>query len=287
VAAPEATSVIVPAHNEAAAIGEVVSRLASAGRWHEILVVDDGSSDATGEIARAAGAVVIRHVYRKGNGAAIKTGLRRATGEFVLILAGDGQHAVEDSVRLVAPLGEYDLVVGTRVGSMQARWTGRLAEAALKRLASHVAGHPIPDLTSGFRAARRSALMQYFHLLPNGFSTAATTTLAIIKAGLSVSFEATAARPRIGAPRPHPAGEAARSFLALLWLIIMFSPLRIFSPVSAGVLALGAGYGLWTVATVMHVTNSSVLLIMLGVVVFLIGLISEQIAALRFEGRDL
>ena len=285
-AAPEATSVIVPAHNEAAAIGEVVAGLATAARWREILVVDDGSTDKTGEAARAAGAVVIRHPYRKGNGAAVKTGIRRATGEFILIIDGDGQHRAEDAVRLVARLGEYDLVVGARSPSTQATSARRLGNAALNRLASYLAGHPIPDLTSGFRAARRAEIVLFLHLLPNGFSTPTTTTLAFLKAGYSVAFEPTEARQRAGASKIHFVSDGAKFSLIVLRVITIFSPLRIFAPLSLVVLALGAGYGVWTVATQSHITNSSVLLIVLGVLIFLIGLISEQIAALRFEGRD-
>jgi glycosyltransferase involved in cell wall biosynthesis len=286
VAAPPATSVIVPAYNEAATVREVVAGLAAAARWHEILVIDDGSTDATGDIARAAGAVVVRHPYRKGNGAAIKTGIRRATGEFALIIDGDGQHRVEDAVRLVARLGEYDLVVGARSGPTQATRSRHLGNAALNWLASYLAGYPIPDLTSGFRAARRAALVEFLYLLPNGFSTPTTTTLAFIKAGYDVAFEPTGARPRVGTSKIRFVSDGAKFFLIVLRVITIFSPLRIFAPFSLGVLTLGAGYGLWTIATQSHITNSSVLLVLLGIVVFLVGLISEQIAALRFEGRD-
>jgi glycosyltransferase involved in cell wall biosynthesis len=286
VAAPHATSVIVPAHNEAAAVGEVVAGLAAAARWHEILVIDDGSTDATADAARAAGAIVVRHPYRKGNGAAVKTGIRRATGEFVLIIDGDGQHRTEDAVRLVARLGEYDLVVGARSGSTQATRSRRLGNTALNWLAGYLAGRPIPDLTSGFRAARRAALVEFLYLLPNGFSTPTTTTLAFIKAGYSVAFEPTGARPRVGASKIRFVSDGTKFFLIVLRVITIFSPLRIFAPFSLAVLAMGAGYGLWTIATQSHIANSSVLLVLLGVVIFLVGLISEQIAALRFEGRD-
>jgi glycosyltransferase involved in cell wall biosynthesis len=286
VAAPEATSVIVPAHNEADAIGEVVAGLAATARWHEILVIDDGSTDDTGDTARAAGAVVIRQPYRKGNGAAVQTGIRRATGEFILIIDGDGQHRAEDAVRLVARLGEYDLVVGARSGSTQATRSRHLGNTLLNWLASYLAERPIPDLTSGFRAARRSALLEFLHLLPNGFSTPTTTTLAFIKAGYNVAFEATSARPRVGVSKIDFVRDGTKFFLIVLRVITIFSPLRIFVPFSLGALALGGGYAVWTIATQSHVTNSSVLLIVLGVGIFFIGLISEQIAALRFEGRD-
>ena len=151
----EATSVIVPAHNEAGAIADVVSGLAAAGRWHEILVIDDGSTDGTADAASRAGAVVVRHPYRKGNGAAVKSGIRQASGTFVLIVDGDGQHRPADAVRLISQLSEYDLVVGARSVATQATTSRRWGNSLLNRLASYLTERPIPDLTSGFRAARR------------------------------------------------------------------------------------------------------------------------------------
>ncbi|MBI2834837.1 MAG: glycosyltransferase family 2 protein [Acidobacteria bacterium] len=280
------TSIVIPACNEAAAIGEVVAALRSAARWHEILVVDDGSSDETATRAVGAGAEVIRHPYNKGNGAAVKTGIRRATGEFVLILDGDGQHRADDATRLVARLGEYDLVVGARASASQANAVRLWGNRLLNWLASYLTGHPIPDLTSGFRAARRVYLREFLHLLPNGFSTPTTTTLAFIKAGYNVGFEPTEARPRVGHSKIRLARDGVKFFLILLRVITIFSPLRVFLPVSGVAFLVGAGYAAWTIATQSHVTNSSVLLIMLSVIVFLVGLVSEQIAALRFEGRN-
>jgi glycosyltransferase involved in cell wall biosynthesis len=286
VAASEATSVVVPAYNESAAVGKVVAGLAAVARWHEILVVDDGSTDDTGGVAQAAGATVVRHPYRKGNGAAVKSGIRRATGEYVLIIDGDGQHRVEDSVKLVARLGEYDLVVGARYSATQATRSRRVGNAGLNRLASYLAGHPIPDLTSGFRAARRSILTEFLHLLPNGFSTPTTTTLSFIRAGYNVTFEPTAARQRVGASKIRLFRDGAKFFLIVVRVVTIFSPLRVFVPVSLAALALGTGYAIWTIATQLHIANSSVLLIVIGVLIFLLGLISEQIAALRVERRD-
>ena len=283
---PASTSVVVPAYNEADSIGELVGALAAAGAWREILVIDDGSTDDTGERALGAGARVIRHPYNKGNGAAVKTGIRQATGECVLIIDGDGQHRPEDAPRLVAQLDAYELVVGARSVVTQATLGRRLGNRLLNLLASYLTRHPIPDLTSGFRAARRAHFLEFLHLLPNGFSTPTTTTLAFIKAGYSVAFEPTDARARVGKSKINFASDGFKFFLILLRVITVFSPLRIFVPLSVASVALGGGYGLWGVATDTRIPNGAVLLIVLGVVVFLIGLVSDQISTLRFEGRS-
>lgn len=269
--------------DEAAAVGAVVARLRGAAPWHEILVIDDGSSDATAERARAAGANVVRHPYNKGNGAAVKTGIRRASGEFILILDGDGQHSPEDAVRLTSRLGEFDLVIGARSSSTHASLARRLGNAALNRLAAYLTGRSIPDLTSGFRAARLSCIREFIHLLPNGFSTPTTTTLAFIKAGYNVAFEPVDAHARLGASKIRMARDGTRFFLILLKVITLFSPLRIFLPISAGAFVVGTVYGCLTALTSGRIPNGAVLLILFAVIVFLVGLVSEQIASLRFE----
>ncbi len=286
VADPSETSIVIPAFNEAGSIGPVVRGLSAAARWREILVVDDGSEDGTGGAAQAAGARVLTHPYNKGNGAAVKTGLRHAGGAFILIADADGQHRPEDAARLVSHLGAYDLVVGARSGRTQATLSRRIGNWLLNAIASFLTERPIPDLTSGFRAARREPLLEFIHLLPNGFSTPTTTTLAFIKAGYSVRFEPIDAAQRAGASKIRLGADGFHFFLILLKVITIFSPLRLFVPISAAAFAIGAGYGLWTIATQSHVTNSSVLLIVLSVVILLVGLVSEQIASLRFEGRD-
>ncbi len=263
-----------------------MSALAAAGPWREIIVVDDGSSDDTAARAAAAGATVVRHPYNKGNGAAVKSGIRKAAGEFVLIIDGDGQHRPDDARRLVARLGEYDLVVGARSPETQATHGRRLGNSLLNGLASYLTGRDIPDLTSGFRAARREYLREFLHLLPNGFSTPTTTTLAFIKAGYNVAFEPTEARPRVGTSKIRLARDGAKFLVIILKIVTLFSPLRIFLPISLASFVLGAGYGLWTVATQSKIPNGAVLLILFAVVVFLVGLVSEQISALRFEGRQ-
>jgi len=285
VAERSSVSVVVPAFNEARGISDVVAELTTAGPWYEIIVVDDGSTDETAERAAGAGAVVVRHPYNKGNGAAVKSGIRRAAGEFVMIIDGDGQHRPEDAGRLVSRLGEYDLVVGARASTTQASVARRLGNSMLNGLASYLTGRHIPDLTSGFRGARRACLGEFLHLLPNGFSAPTTTTLAFIKAGYNVGFEPTEARLRVGSSKIRLARDGAKFLMIILKIVTIYSPLRIFIPISAVSLVVGTGYAVWTIATQRHITNSSVLLIMLAVVVFLVGLVSEQISALRFEGR--
>jgi glycosyltransferase involved in cell wall biosynthesis len=278
-------SVVIPAMNEAAAIGAVVSGLKAEAEWREILVIDDGSSDQTSTEATAHGARVIRHPYNKGNGASVKSGIRAATGDYILIIDGDGQHQPADALRLASRLGEYDLVVGARSSATQAGSTRRMGNWALNRLASFLTEREIPDLTSGFRAARRDCLLEFINLLPNGFSTPTTTTLCFVKAGYNVVFEPIEARQRLGVSKIRLSRDGPKFLIIMLKVMTIFSPLRIFLPIAALSFVLGAAYGIWTVMTQHHVTNSSVLLIMLSVVVFLVGLVSEQVSALRVDGR--
>ena len=279
-------SIVIPAYNEGQIIGDVVAALAAAAAWREIIVVDDGSRDETASNAQKAGASVVRHPYNKGNGAAVKSGIRRATGQYVLIVDGDGQHRPEDAQRLIVPLGEYDLVVGARSRATQATQARRFGNGALNWLASYLTGRDIPDLTSGFRAARREYLREFLHLLPNGFSTPTTTTLAFIKAGYNVLFVPVEARSRIGHSKIRLARDGAKFFVIILKIVTLFSPLRVFLPLSAFAFTIGALYGIWNVVVYSRIPNGSVLLILFAVVVFLVGLVSEQISALRFEGRQ-
>ena len=281
---PSTVSVVIPALDEASTIGAVVSQLRASAAWHEVLVVDDGSGDGTAEQATAAGARVIRHPYTKGNGAAVKTAIRSTTGEYILILDADGQHPPEDARRIAERLGEFDLVVGARDAGTQATLGRRAGNALLNRVASYLAGRRIPDLTSGFRGARRECLREFLHLLPNGFSTPTTTTLAFLRAGYNVAFEPIAARPRVGQSKIRFARDGARFFLILFKVITLFSPMRIFAPISLAAFVAGSAYGVWTVVTSGRIANGAVLLLMFAIVVFLVGLVSEQIAALRFDG---
>jgi glycosyltransferase involved in cell wall biosynthesis len=216
----------------------------------------------------------------------VKSGIRRATAEFVMIIDGDGQHRPDDARRLVAKLGEYDLVVGARAMASQATQGRRFGNSMLNRFASYLTGREIPDLTSGFRGARREYLREFLHLLPNGFSTPTTTTLAFIKAGYNVAFEPTDARVRVGTSKIRLARDGAKFFVIILKIVTIFSPLRVFIPLAGASVLVGIVYGLWNVLAHSRIPNGAVLLILFGVMVFLVGLVSEQISALRFEGRQ-
>ena len=283
-AEPSSVTVVIPALDEAATIGEVVSRLRVSAPWREVLVVDDGSRDGTSELARAAGARVIRHPYTKGNGAAVKTGIRSATAEYVLIVDADGQHSPDDARRIASRLGEHDLVIGARAPSTHASLRRRAGNAVLNGLAGYLTGRPIPDLTSGFRGARRECLHEFIHLLPNGFSTPTTTTLAFMRAGYNVAFEPVHARPRVGRSKIRFTQDGAGFLLILLKIVTLFSPLRIFVPVSLASFLIGALYGIWNAAVYGRIPNGAVLLILFAALVFLVGLVSEQVASLRFAG---
>jgi glycosyltransferase involved in cell wall biosynthesis len=285
VADPSGVSVVIPACNEAGAIADVVRELAALASWSEILVIDDGSNDDTAARASAAGARVLRHPYRKGNGAAVKTGIRASSGEYVLVVDGDGQHRPADALRLVARLGEFDLVVGARAPGTQAGLTRRAGNAVLNGLASFLTERQIPDLTSGFRAARRECLVEFLHLLPNGFSTPTTTTMAFLRAGYNVAFEPVEARPRVGASKIRLSSDGPKFLLIMMRVMTIFSPLRIFLPISIVSFLAGAAYGIYTVIEQGKIPNGAVLLIMFAVIVFLVGLVSDQVAALRFDGR--
>lgn len=284
----ESTSVLIPAFEEGGSIAGLVEKVKALGNWLEIIVVDDGSKDETAERARAAGAKVIRHPYNKGNGAAVKTAVRAAEGKQILLMDADGQHPPEEISKLMDKLGDFDLVVGARSYASQATLSRALGNGALSRFASMLSEFPITDLTSGFRAADRDRFREFLHLLPNGFSYPATSTLAFIKAGYNVTFVPIDGEKRSKGSKSkmRPWREGWRFVMIVLRMVTLFSPLRVFFPTSLAFFVLGFGYMVYTIVTEVHVTNTSVLLITAAAVLFLFGLLSEQIAALRFENRE-
>lgn len=277
-ASPQDVSIVIPAYNEEAVIGSVVLGLKDQAGWREIVVVDDASTDGTAAAAERAGARVIRHPYNKGNGAAVKTGIRDALGDVVLLMDADGQHDPKDAPRVAEPIGVYDMAIGTRSPRDQSA-TRAFGNAVFNALASWLSDRPIPDLTSGFRAARRSLLLEILHLLPNRFSYPTTSCLAFLKAGHNVTFVPVAARARVGASKLEPLRDGVRFLLIILKIVTLYSPLKVFFPVAASSFVLGVAYGIWNVVQHGKIPMGSALLIQLAIVVFLFGLVSEQIAA--------
>lgn len=280
-------TILIPALNEADTITEVLTQLRQLYPTAELLVVDDGSTDATAALAQAAGARVIRHPYNKGNGAAVKTGLRQASGEIVVIFDADGQHNVQDIPKLVECLDTFDLVIGARDRHSQTDFGRRMYHYFLNALATYLSGFPIPDATSGFRAARRAKFLEFIHLLPNGFSTPVTTSLAFIKAGYSVKFVPTTMRRRQGGQSKIRAVRDGMRFAIIAFrMSTMFAPLKLFLPISVALLLSAIVYTAIDIAFFserFHLTNTAVLFVTMSLLIFLIGLVAEQIAALRFE----
>ena len=270
---------VIPAFNEGNGIASTVAGLKGQG-FAEILVVDDGSSDETAARAEAAGARVVRHPYNKGNGAAVKTGIREARSPVILLMDADTQHDPAEASTLVGPVGTYDLVIGARSLGDQSV-VRAFGNAVFRIIASWLTGRPIPDLTSGYRAAKRQSLLDIIHLLPNGFSYPTTSCLALMKSGQSVLFVPITARPRVGTSKIRPLQDGMRFILIIFKIVTLYAPLRVFAPISAAAFFAGVLYGIWNVVNFDKIPMGSALLIQLGVVVFLFGLISEQIASMQ------
>lgn len=277
-------SVVLPARNESAPIGGVVMQIRALLPEAEVIVVDDGSSDSTGEAASKAGARVVRHPYSKGNGAAIKSGARAATGDVIVFMDADGQHDPADITTLLARLDEgYDMVVGARQAGSQASIGRGIANRFYNRLATYMTGHKVADLTSGFRAVRAAKFREFLYLLPNGFSYPTTSTMAFFRAGYSVAYEPIHAAKRVGKSHLRPLHDGLRFLLIIFKIGTLYSPLKLFAPAAAGLFLLGSLWYLHTFIQFSRFTNMSALLYTGSVVVFMMGLISEQITALMYK----
>ena len=289
-------SVVIPARNEAlnlpALLDEVAAVLRGAALpFAEVIVVDDGSSDATPSLAATKGARVVHHPESLGNGAAVKRGIREAKGDWVLLLDGDGQHPPHELPAMLAMAERFDMVVGSR-GGRGGSAHRNLANRVYNRLASYVSGRTIPDLTSGFRLVRADVVKDLVWLLPNTFSYPTTITMSMLRGGWSVGFHPFQVRARKGKSHVRLLADGSRFFLIILRIATMFAPLRVFLPVSLGTALLGVAWYVHTWLSDGRLTNMAVLLLTQAGLLFALGLIAEQIAALRFQnlardpGRD-
>jgi glycosyltransferase involved in cell wall biosynthesis len=271
-------SIVIPAYHEEQVISRVLDELMATVDYHEILVVDDGSTDNTAKVAEEHGARVIRHPYNIGNGAAVKTGIRNATGNIIVLMDADGQHPPQDLARLLAHIDAYDMVVGTRSRQSDSQRHRNFANQLFNYYASYITGHPIPDLTSGFRVIRAPLAKRFVYLLPNGFSYPTTLTITLFRAGYRVRYEPFVSPRRVGKSKIRPMRDALRFLLTITRLAVLFVPLKIFLPVSIVFLLTGVGYTIHQILTLHRFSNMPPLLLMAGIVVFLNGLIAEQIA---------
>ena len=280
-------SVILPAKNESVGLAKTLPAIAQHHPDAEIIVVDDGSTDDTANIAREHGATVISSPYSMGNGAAIKRGARAASGELLVFMDADGQHNPADINKLLVKLDEgYDMVVGARDGSGQANFHRGLANRFYNWLASHMTGHKVEDLTSGFRAVRAEKFREFLHLLPNGFSYPTTSTMAFFRSAYPVAYVPIDVAKRVGtASHIRPLKDGIRFLLIIFKIATLYAPLKLFGPAALSFFLTGLGYYGYTFATMHRLTNMSTLLFSAAVIIFLIGLVSEQITNLTYR-RD-
>lgn len=280
-------SVIIPAFNEGESIGMLVRQIRSLHPNYEIIVVNDGSTDETADVAKDSGAIVYSHPYNVGNGAAVKSGIRIASGEILALMDGDGQHDPEDIAGMVELFPEYDMVVGARPAGQQSSFLRGAGNRVLNWLASYVAKFPIQDLTSGFRAVKADVAHKFLYLLPNTYSYPTSLTLGVLREGWCVKYLPIEVKARKkGKSQIRLIRDGAKFIMIITKICTLYSPLRVFLPVSLFTFLLGLGYYIFTYATAGRFTNMGVLLLTTAVIIFMMGLVSEQITQMRFEGTQ-
>ncbi len=281
-------SVVIPARNEATGLSQLLPSLRKLLPSAEIIVVNDGATDNTTAVCAEFNVRVISHPYPKGNGAAIKTGARAAKGDVLIFMDADGQHKPEDIPALIDKFHQgYDMVIGARQAGSQAGLHRAVANDVFSRFASWMVMQPIADLTSGFRVVRAAKFRQFLYLLPNGFSYPTTITISFFRAGYSVAYVPIHSPRRVsGVSHIHPLRDGLRFLLIIIKVGTLFSPLKLFLPVSAAFFMTGCGYYLYTYLTAGRFTNMSALLFISSVFTFVIGIVSEQISALHYKNID-
>ena len=287
-------SIIIPAYNEERSIGDIVSRIRAIHPEFEIIVIDDGSTDDTPTVAKRKGAKVHSHPYNIGNGAAVKSGIRIASGDILVFMDGDLQHNPEDIAELLEYMPHFDMVVGERSKGSQASLGRAVGNTIYNWLASYVTMFPVKDLTSGFRAVKSDIASQLISLLPNTYSYPATLTLGVLRSGRSLKYVPISFKKRkTGKSKIRLMRDGVRFFMIIIRICTLYSPLRIFLPVSFVLFALGISYYLYTFFFWHRFTNMSALLFTTSIIIFMMGLISDQICQMRFErsvekkkGRD-
>lgn len=281
-------SVVIPAFNESGSIADLVHAIQRRYPDFEIVVIDDGSADNTAEVAADAGARVFIHPYNIGNGAAIKSGIRAATGDIFVFMDGDGQHNPEDIEEMLVHLPEFDMVVGARGKGSQASVGRGIGNRIYNWLGSYVSKFPIEDLTSGFRAVKAEIARSFLYLLPNTYSYPTTITLGVLRSGRSLKYIPITTQPRRkGSSNIRLLQDGVRFFMIIIRICTLYSPMRVFLPVSFVMFVLGTIRYAYSFITEGRFTNMSALLYVASIIIFMMSLISEQICQMRFERRSL
>jgi glycosyltransferase involved in cell wall biosynthesis len=284
---PPEISIVVPVFNEASSLGQVLGKIRALELPPtEIIVVDDGSTDGSADVALNAGANVVRHPYNIGNGAAVKSGMRAAKGRLIVLMDGDGQHKPEDIPKLLAEAANYHMIVGARGKGSKLRFHRYAANSVYNLFASYVTQFRVQDLTSGFRVLPRRDALRFIDLLPNTFSYPTTLTLAFLRSGLTVKYVPIQSLYRAGQSKISLITDGIRFLLIITKIATLFSPFRVFLPVSLFFFLAGLGNYGYTYFTQNRFTNMSVFALTTAVIIFMLGLISEQIALLRMERQQ-
>ena len=278
------TSIVIPAKNEAPGLASILPQIKQLMTGAEIIVVNDGSTDNSSKICSQYDVIEIKHPYSKGNGAAIKSGTRAAKGDILVFMDGDGQHNPHDIPNLLGKLNAgYDMVVGARTSGSQANPARKVANLIYNKLASFMTGYKIEDLTSGFRVVRRKKFLKFLYILPNGFSYPTTSTMAFFRSGYSVAYYPIKAMQRKGKSHISIVKDGVKFFTIILKIGALFSPMRLFLPISALLFATGIFYYLYTFIFYTRFTNMSALLFISSLIIFMLGIISEQISMLHYK----
>lgn len=280
-------SIILPAKNEAESLRTLLPKLKAVAENSEIIVVNDGSTDDTDSVCQQYGIRVVTHSYSKGNGAAIKSGARAASNDILVFMDADGQHDPAEIPNMLELIESgADMVIGARKSSTHASLARWLANSVYNKMSSLLVGHKIQDLTSGFRAVRRHAFLEFLYLLPNGFSYPTTITMCFFRAGYTVVYAPIEAAKRIGKSHINLFRDGARFLLIIFKISTLYSPLKLFLPISMMHFLIASGYYFYTYVTYSRFTNMSALLFVASILIFLIGLVSEQITALLYKDKS-
>lgn len=278
-------TVVIPAFNEASTIGDVLDRVSALAdaRICEVIVVDDGSTDNTEEIARGRGAKVISHPYNLGNGASVVSGIKSSSGDYVVFLDADGQHPPEEIPGLLEYCVDYDMVVAARAADAPLLWSRSLGNTFLRWIAQYLVEQKVGDLTSGFRAVRRTCLLEFIHLFPQRYSYPTTITMAMFTSGYFVKYVVTKniAKRKFGKSEIQPIRDGLRFINIILRMVVLFNPLKVFLPTSLFIVCVGVINGIYGALVEQNIQDGTILLLISGLFFFMFGLLADQVANIR------